>query len=137
MNDTSWLHNLLNNISNYALALLVGFLGGMLGIGSGNVRLKGHGITRGISWLVAVGSSMLFCVATYALIVHKFANAELGIALGGAVAWLGADWVKKKIDKFIDTLISMVAKKSVDGVSNNERYDNEDLEDIPRPPKEY
>lgn len=91
---------------NYILVGIVSFLGSMLGIGSGNMKLRGTGGQKVISWLVAVGSSMLFAFVSYAVLSEFMpGNPKTCIALSGAVAWFGADWVRAKINSFLSKKI--------------------------------
>lgn len=91
---------------NYILVGIVSFLGSMLGIGSGNMKLRGTGGQKVISWLVAVGSSMLFAFVSYAVLSEFMPGSpKTCIALSGAVAWFGADWVRAKINSFLSKKI--------------------------------
>lgn len=120
-----------NNIDKdafiYALVAFVGFIGGILGIGSGNTKLKGSGWSRFISGTVATLSSMLVCLTVYEIVFFMFHSAGLGIALGGWGAWLGAEWAKKKMDKFLDKKIESISEKRDDEFEDDERREYEEV----------
>ena len=109
------------DVWNYMLVGIVSFLGSMLGIGSGNMKLRGEGKQKVISWLVAVGSSMLFAFVSYAVLSEVIPeNPKSCIALSGAVAWFGADWVRAKINSFLSKKI-----KNLKDFGGSE-YENQD-----------
>lgn len=110
---------------NYMLLGITSFLGSMLGIGSGNIKLKGEGKPKMLSWIVAIGSSMLFAFVGYEVLCELLEGKhKLCIALSGAIAWFGADWIRIKIDAFVSKKIDNVGKDFNDYEGAD--YENQD-----------
>lgn len=106
---------------NYMLLGITSFLGAVLGIGSGNIKMREERRPRAVSWIVAIGSSMLFAFAGYEILCEILpAKHRLCLALSGAIAWFGADWVRAKIDALVSKKIDNIGGKNFDDYEREE-----------------
>lgn len=130
-----------------AWVLLVGFIGAFVGLHRNWKKIKrsissknsAKGILNKIWFalvfigeiLFYVASSMLICWIAYELAAVCITKTEACLAIGCFCAFRGVDWVIGTVDTAI--------KKKIDTMGENDEYGykDEDLGDIPRPPKEY
>ena len=77
--------------------LLVGLIGGILGLLDENGRLRNRRTMRAL--LAGVLTAMFLCWVTFAIVNHFMHDLQLSLAVGGIIAFMGGDWVRRKIDK--------------------------------------
>lgn len=103
------------NIQEYLYllwVLVVGAIGGVLGLLDDDGKPRKHR-TR-LAFAVATLTAMFLCWTTFAiakLVIHEIQGS---LALGGIVAFMGAEWARRKINKATDKKIEGLGDKGYD-----------------------
>lgn len=95
--------NISEQLGSYKWVLTVGFIGGLLNIGSRPDKSTKRKITDLVIGLI---SSMFFGWISYEVILFVWSSDRVALAGCGFFAWKGATWVGEKVDKFIDSKIT-------------------------------
>ncbi|MGH1601759.1 phage holin family protein [Campylobacter majalis] len=93
-------------LGNYKWVLSVGFIGGLLNIGSRADKTTGRKFADLVIGLI---SSMFFGWISYEVILFIWASDKVALAGCGFFAWKGATWVGEKVDKFVDNKIERMS----------------------------
>lgn len=88
--------------------LVVGAIGGILGLLDENGNPRNRRTLRALS--AGVLTAMFLCWITFAVANHFIRDIEFSLAIGGVVAFMGGDWVRRKIDK--------AANKKIEGMGD-------------------
>lgn len=131
-----------------AWVLLVGFIGGFLGLSRNYAKIKRTINSKALlskslfhkflfvlillcKVLFYISSSMLICWIAYELAAVCITKTEACLAIGCFCAFRGVDWVIGTVDTAI--------KKKIETMDENDEYEykDDDLGDLPRPPREY
>ena len=83
--------------------LVVGAIGGILGLLDENGNPRNRRTLRAL--LAGVLTAMFLCWITFVVANHFIHDIEFSLAIGGVVAFMGGDWVRRKIDKAADKKI--------------------------------
>ncbi|OPA77243.1 hypothetical protein BFG04_03880 [Campylobacter pinnipediorum subsp. pinnipediorum] len=78
------------------IGLVAGFLNDKYSEDKTNTRKIANFFTGAIS-------SMFFCWIAYEISYYFTDHERLSLAVGGFVAWRGAEWINSIVDKFIET----------------------------------
>ena len=89
--------------------LVVGAIGGVLGLLDDDGKPRKHR-TR-LAFAVATLTAMFLCWTTFAIAKLVIHEVQGSLALGGIVAFMGAEWVRRKINKATD--------KKIEGLGDN------------------
>lgn len=93
--------------------LVVGAIGGVLGLLDDDGKPRRHR-TR-LAFAVATLTAMFLCWTTFAIAKLVTHEVEGSLALGGIVAFMGAEWARRKINKAADKKIDAMASKDYCG----------------------
>nr|WP_315059087.1 phage holin family protein [uncultured Campylobacter sp.] len=88
--------------------LVVGAIGGILGLLDENGNPRNRRTLRAL--LAGVLTAMFLCWITFVVANHFIHDIEFSLAIGGVIAFMGGDWVRRKIDK--------AANKKIDGLGD-------------------
>lgn len=108
------------NIQEYLYllwVLVVGAIGGVLGLLDDDGKPRKHR-TR-LAFAVATLTAMFLCWTTFAiakLVIHEIQGS---LALGGIVAFMGAEWARRKINKATDKKIEGLGDNGYGGYSKD------------------
>ena len=82
---------------------VVGAIGGVLGLLDDDGKPRKHR-TR-LSFAIATLTAMFLCWTTFAIAKLLIHEVEGALALGGIIAFMGAEWARRKINKAADKKI--------------------------------
>ena len=100
--------------------LVVGAIGGVLGLLDDDGKPRKHRTKR--AFAVATITAMFLCWTTFAISKLLIHEVEGALALGGIIAFMGAEWARRKINKVTDKKIDAIASKDYsDKMSDYER----------------
>lgn len=104
--------------------LVVGAIGGILGLLDESGRPRKNRTTK--AFLAAAATSMFLCWVVYEVVFFFSHVTPFSLAIGGLIAWMGAEWVRRKIDKAANKKIESLGKDrdSYDGYARNEYEEN-------------
>ena len=88
--------------------LLVGAIGGILGLLNEDGEPRKHRTKW--AFTAATFTAMFLCWATFAIVKFFIHDVEFALAIGGVIAFMGAEWVRRKINK--------AANKKIDGMGD-------------------
>lgn len=88
--------------------LVVGAIGGILGLLDDDGKPRKHRTKR--AFAVATITAMFLCWTTFAISKLLIHEVEGALALGGIIAFMGAEWARRKINKAAD--------KKIDGMGD-------------------
>lgn len=95
--------DILDVLGVYIWVALVGFIGGILNIGTSPHKSTGH---KWLNLIVGILSSMFCGWISFEIILYAYGHERLALATCGFFAWKGADWANvladKAVDKFLD-----------------------------------
>lgn len=100
------------NLQEYLYLLwvfIVGAIGGVLGLLDDDGKPRKHR-TR-LAFAVATLTAMFLCWTTFAIAKLVIHEVQGSLALGGIVAFMGAEWARRKINKATD--------KKIEGLGDN------------------
>ena len=111
--------------------LIVGAIGGILGLLDEDGKPRNRRTVRAL--LAGVLTAMFLCWITFVVANHFIHDIEFSLAVGGVIAFMGGDWVRRKIDKAADRKIDGLGDRGYDygdcggygGDFRHEEYDNE------------
>ena len=89
--------------------LVVGAIGGVLGLLDDDGKPRKHRTKR--AFAVATITAMFLCWTTFAISKLLIHEVEGALALGGIIAFMGAEWARRKINKATD--------KKIEGLGDN------------------
>ena len=92
--------------------LVVGAIGGILGLLDENGNPRNRRTLRAL--LAGVLTAMFLCWITFVVANHFIHDIEFSLAIGGVIAFMGGDWVRRKIDKAADRKIDGLGDRSYD-----------------------
>nr|DAS68531.1 MAG TPA: holin [Caudoviricetes sp.] len=92
--------------------LLVGAIGGILGLLNEDGEPRKHRTKW--AFTAATFTAMFLCWATFAIVKFFIHDVEFALAIGGIIAFMGAEWVRRKINKAADKKIDAIASKDYD-----------------------
>ena len=88
--------------------LVVGAIGGVLGLLDENGKPGKNRTKKGT--LAAGATSMFLCWVVYEVVFFFSHVTPFSLAIGGLIAWMGAEWVRAKIDKAANKKIESLGK---------------------------
>lgn len=100
--------------------LVVGALGGVLGLLDDDGKPRKHRTKR--AFAVATITAMFLCWTTFAISKLLIHEVEGALALGGIIAFMGAEWARRKINKAADKKIEGLGDNGYGGYSKD--YDD-------------
>lgn len=77
--------------------MVVGLIGAVLGLLDENGKPRKNRTKKG--FFAAAATSMFLCWATYEIVFFISHVTPFSLAIGGIIAWMGAEWVRRKIDR--------------------------------------
>lgn len=92
--------------------LVVGAIGGILGLLDENGNPRNRRTLRAL--LAGVLTAMFLCWITFVVANHFIHDIEFSLAIGGVIAFMGGDWVRRKIDKAADRKIDGLGDRGYD-----------------------
>ena len=121
------------NIQEYLYLLwvaIVGAIGGILGLLDDDGKPRKHRTKR--AFAVATLTAMFLCWTIFAISKLFIHEVEGSLALGGIIAFMGAEWVRRKVNKVADKKIEGMGgggygreHDDYGGNFRHEEYDNE------------
>lgn len=104
--------------------LAVGIIGGTLGLLDESGRPRKNRTKK--AFFVAAATSAFLCWATYEIVFFLSHVTPFSLAIGGIIAWMGAEWVRRKIDRAANKKIDGLGKDygSHDGYARSEYEEN-------------
>ena len=103
--------------------LLVGLIGGILGLLDENGRPRNRRTMRAL--LAGVLTAMFLCWVTFAIVNYFMHDLQLSLAVGGIIAFMGGDWVRRKIDKAANKKIESLGGDSGSLAKSESEYEEE------------
>lgn len=103
--------------------VLVGFIGAVLGLLDENGRPRKNRTKK--AFFAAAATSAFLCWATYEIVFFISHATPFSLAIGGIIAFMGGDWVRRKIDKAANKKIESLGGDSGSYTKSESEYEKE------------
>ena len=99
----------------------MGAIGGVLGLLDDDGKSRKHRTKW--AFAAATFTAMFLCWASFAIVKFFIHDVEFSLAIGGIIAFMGAEWVRRKVNKVADKKIDAMGSKNYcgDKMSDYER----------------